>query len=135
MRRFVPLLFIILTGCATAPNQSASALTGTVTTETPLTLPKGARLGLLLVDARAAGANPGPVAESWVAAPAQFPIPFELPYPVDRISPDGDYRLIVQIEYANAVWYSNVLRSKRVLVAGAPTGGIEVPVRKDGVLR
>jgi uncharacterized lipoprotein YbaY len=131
----VLLAGLFVGACATTPISLDTTITGAVRTQTPLTLPRDARLKLLLVDVRATEASPEPVAEKSVVAPAHFPIVFELPYDAERITPDGDYRLIVQITYSDAVWYSNVLRPRRVLAPGASTKGVEVAVKKDGVLR
>ncbi len=129
------LLPLAVVGCATVDSPSRATVTGEVTTPTPLTLPRGAQLDLLLVDLRNSTGVREALASRSVAAPGAFPIPFELPYRRDEIAPDGDIRLIAQITHHDAVWYSNVLRPQRVLAAGEPTEGIEVVVRKDGVLR
>ncbi len=131
----LPLLSMLVVACATAPPSSTARIVGEVTTETPLTLPEGSRVRLLLVDARATESRPEPMAEASFAAPARFPIAFELPYEAARIEPAGDYRLIAQVTHHDAVWYSNVLRPRRVLAPDSPTEGVQVAVRKDGVLR
>ncbi len=135
MKRCLVLLSLVLTGCATAPDRSAATLSGTVTTDTPLTLPASAKLTLLLVDAAAAGPAARPIAEETKPSGDSFPISFGLPYEASLITPEGDYRLIAQITIYDAVWYSNILGPKRVLASGSAREGIEVPVRKDGVLR
>lgn len=107
------MLFCVV-GCATTQTSDSNTprITGTASYRDGITLPKGARLHVTLLDLAAPGS--APLAQRSIPVTGASPFPFELAVSPAALAAAGEARLFAQIVVAERPWFSNVIQPARV---------------------
>jgi uncharacterized lipoprotein YbaY len=133
MKRWIPLLAILIAGCSALPEQGppTKTLSGTLVFREMTALPETATAHVVVVPMMA-GTNAKPVAESDFPARTGTAIPFTLKIPVAKLGAGGEYLVLAQIVDHGKVWYSNLSSPLRISFLAEP-GEMTIELRREAL--
>ncbi|MGH8048328.1 MAG: YbaY family lipoprotein [Chthoniobacterales bacterium] len=131
MKRWIPLLLVVLAGCSALPEQGPpmKKLSGKLTFREMTALPATATAHMTIMPPPSAG-EAKPIATADFPAATGTEIPFELKFPAEKVASGGEYFVFAQVLDHGKVWYSNLTTPLRINFLAEP-GDVTIELRRE----
>jgi uncharacterized lipoprotein YbaY len=131
MKRWVPLVLVLLAGCSALPEDQPATerLAGTLAFSEMTALPETATAHVVVVPTQATR-DSKPVAEADFPARTGVGIPFAMKIPAAKLAGSSEYLVLAQVIDHGKVWYSNLSSPLRISFLAEP-GDVVIELRKE----